>query len=37
MLGLLGEPDDDALEAIADRYDVSPLVVRHQYDNQISA
>jgi Zn-dependent peptidase ImmA (M78 family) len=29
--------DDSALEAVAERFRVSPLVVRHQYDNQIAA
>jgi len=37
MLETLGEPDDSALEAIAERYNVSPLVIRHQYENQIAA
>jgi hypothetical protein len=36
MLDTLGEADDSALEAIAERYNVSPLVVRHQYENQIA-
>jgi hypothetical protein len=33
----IGETDDSALEAVARRFRVSPLVVRHQYDNQIAA
>jgi hypothetical protein len=37
MLDTAGEADDTALEAVADRYNVSPLVVRHQYENQIAA
>ncbi|HEY5857936.1 MAG TPA: ImmA/IrrE family metallo-endopeptidase [Aldersonia sp.] len=36
MLGDLGSDDDAALDAVADRFGVSPLVVRHQYDNQIA-
>jgi hypothetical protein len=35
-LDVLGKHDDDALEAIARRFKVSPLLVRHQYDNQIA-
>lgn len=34
-LEALGSPDDAAFEAVADRYGVSPLLVSHQYDNQI--
>jgi hypothetical protein len=37
MLETLGEADDGALEAIAELYNVSPLLVRHQYENQIAA
>jgi hypothetical protein len=37
MLEPIGEDDDSTLETIADRYRVSPLLVRHQYDNQIAA
>jgi hypothetical protein len=37
MLEAVGEDDDSTLETIADRYQVSPLLVRHQYDNQIAA
>jgi hypothetical protein len=33
----IGKTDDSALEAVAQRFRVSPLVVRHQYDNQIAA
>lgn len=33
----IGKIDDSALEAVAQRFRVSPLVVRHQYDNQIAA
>jgi hypothetical protein len=36
QLEVLGKDDDAALEAIAGRFNVSPLVVRHQYDNQIA-
>src|SRR5262249_8461832 len=31
-----GRHDDVALEAVARRFRVSPLVVRHQYDNQLT-
>jgi len=37
MLEAIGEDDDSILETIADRYRVSPLLVKHQYDNQIAA
>ena len=33
---LRGRLDDAALEAIAQRFGVSPLVIRHQYDNQLA-
>lgn len=35
---LLGgdRPDDVAFESIARRFGVSPLVVQHQYDNQLT-
>jgi Zn-dependent peptidase ImmA (M78 family) len=36
MLDTAGEADDGALETVADRYNVSPLLVRHQYENQIA-
>ena len=36
MLETAGEADDSALETVADRYNVSPLLVRHQYENQIA-
>ena len=36
QLEALGKDDDAALEAIAGRFNVSPLVVQHQYDNQIT-
>jgi Zn-dependent peptidase ImmA (M78 family) len=36
QLEVLGKDDDAALEAIAGRFKVSPLVVRHQFDNQIA-
>lgn len=35
-LAILGKADDSAIEAVASRYRVSPLLVRHQYDNQIA-
>ena len=35
-LDAIGQSDDSALETIAQHYRVSPLVVRHQYDNQIA-
>lgn len=36
VLDELGKQDDVALEAVARRFDVSPLLVRHQYDNQLA-
>jgi hypothetical protein len=36
MLATLGEQDDFALETVARSFRVSPLVVRHQYDNQLA-
>jgi hypothetical protein len=35
-LEVLGKHDDAALEAIAAHFRVSPLLVQHQYDNQIA-
>jgi hypothetical protein len=35
-LAAIGKNDDSALEAIARHFGVSPLLVRHQYDNQIA-
>jgi hypothetical protein len=35
-LDALGKRDDAALEAVAQRFRVSPLLVRHQYDNQLA-
>lgn len=32
----IGKDDDSAMEAVAQRFRVSPLLVRHQYDNQIA-
>jgi len=32
----IGKHDDSALEAVARHFKVSPLLVRHQYDNQIA-
>jgi hypothetical protein len=32
----IGKDDDAALEAVARRFRVSPLLVRHQYENQIA-
>ncbi len=37
LLSDIGSNDDSALEAIAQQFEVSPLVVRHQYDNQVAA
>jgi hypothetical protein len=37
MLDTIGSSDESALEAVAQQYAVSPLVVRHQYDNQVAA
>ena len=31
-----GTPDDTTLDAVAKRFDVSALVIRHQYDNQLA-
>jgi hypothetical protein len=36
MLAALGTQNDSALDAVAGRYRVSPLLVRHQYDNQLA-
>lgn len=36
VLDVLGKQDDVALEAAARHFDVSPLLVRHQYDNQLA-
>lgn len=35
-LDAVGKNDDSALEAVAQHFRVSPLVIRHQYDNQIT-
>lgn len=35
-LETIGTDDDSALESVAQRFRVSPLLVRHQYDNQIA-
>lgn len=35
-LDVLGEHTDAAFDAVAGRYDVSPLLIRHQYDNQLA-
>jgi Zn-dependent peptidase ImmA (M78 family) len=35
-LETIGKDDDSALESVARRFRVSPLLVRHQYDNQIA-
>ncbi|MGH3282194.1 MAG: hypothetical protein ACRDNW_24090, partial [Trebonia sp.] len=37
ILSEIGRNDDSALEAVALQFGVSPLVVRHQYDNQVAA
>ena len=31
-----GTPDDTTLDAVAKRFDVSALVIRHQYGNQLA-
>lgn len=36
LLSAHGKSDDTAIEAVAHHYRVSPLLVRHQYDNQIA-
>jgi len=36
ILDLAGREDDVALEAAAQHFTVSPFVVRHQYDNQLT-
>jgi Zn-dependent peptidase ImmA (M78 family) len=35
-LDAIGKSDDAAMEAVARQYRVSPLLVRHQFDNQIA-
>jgi hypothetical protein len=35
-LDVLGGHTDAAFDAVAGRYDVSPLLIRHQYDNQLA-
>ncbi len=35
-LDAIGKNDDSALEAVAQHFRVSPLVIRHQYDNQVA-
>lgn len=35
-LDTIGKSDDAAMDAVARHYRVSPLLVRHQYDNQIA-
>jgi hypothetical protein len=35
-LDVIGKSDDAAIEAVASQYRVSPLLVRHQFDNQIA-
>jgi hypothetical protein len=35
-LKTVDDNDDSALEAVAQRFQVSPLLIRHQYDNQIA-
>lgn len=37
VLGALGSTDDNAMEAVARRFKVSPLLVRRQYDNQLAS
>jgi len=36
-LAVLGKQTDAAFEAVARHFGVSPLLVRHQYDNQIAS
>jgi hypothetical protein len=36
ILTELGSSDDSALEAVARHFEVSPLLARHQYDNQLT-
>ena len=36
ILDELGSSDDNALEAVARHFEVSPLLVRYQYDNQLA-
>ena len=36
MLDVIGKQNDAAIEAVARYFSVSPLLVRHQYDNQIA-
>jgi hypothetical protein len=36
-LDALGGADDTAMEAVAHRFQVSPLLIRHQYDNQLAS
>lgn len=36
FLDRLGRPDDLALESVARHFGVSPILVRHQYDNQVA-
>jgi hypothetical protein len=35
-LDVLGERTDAAFDAVAGRYEVSPLLIQHQYDNQLA-
>jgi Zn-dependent peptidase ImmA (M78 family) len=35
-LDALGERTDAAFDAVAGRYEVSPLLIQHQYDNQLA-
>ena len=37
LLDKAGREDDLAIETVAQYFTVSPLVVRHQYDNQLAA
>jgi Zn-dependent peptidase ImmA (M78 family) len=36
ILNELDSSDNSALEAVARHFEVSPLLVRHQYDNQLT-
>jgi Zn-dependent peptidase ImmA (M78 family) len=37
VLDAIGRADDSAMEVAARRFQVSPLLIRHQYDNQLAS